>query len=204
MKEDNEQLITHLRDDVGVLEDERVVDAFRRADRGYFVLPDHLPEAYEDYPLPIGYDQTISQPTVVAFMLEKLQPEPGHEVLDVGSGSGWTTALLAFLVGGEGRVVGVERVPELVDLGRRNLMRFDLPQSNIINWRDLSGEFDRILVNAALDCERQGEKIFGPHLREGGVMVASVENRVVVFVKNDNSLSVTATFSGFRFVPFIE
>jgi protein-L-isoaspartate(D-aspartate) O-methyltransferase len=86
----------------GYLKTPRIIEAFRKIDRADFVPPDLLAEAYGNYPLPIGYGQTISQPLTVAFMFELLQPERGDKILDVGSGSGWTTALLAYIVSQEG------------------------------------------------------------------------------------------------------
>jgi protein-L-isoaspartate(D-aspartate) O-methyltransferase len=88
--------------------------AFAAAPRRGFLPRDQRRHAGHDGPLPIGHGQTSSQPRTVAAMLRLLDVRPGHRVLDVGAGSGWTTALLAHLVGDEGRVEGVEVVPELV------------------------------------------------------------------------------------------
>src|SRR5919112_3569353 len=85
-----------------------------------------------DGPLPIGDGQTSSQPRTVANMLRLLGVGPGHRVLDVGSGSGWTTALLAHLVGPAGEVVGVELEPSLVELGRANLAATGQPWARIV------------------------------------------------------------------------
>ena len=103
-----EELVAHLERNTGVLKTPVLKAAFKVVDRKDFVAGDYAIEAYEDYPLPIGYGQTISQPTTVAFMCELLGPKRGDKILDLGSGSGWTTALLAHVVGPEGSVVGVE------------------------------------------------------------------------------------------------
>ena len=103
---------------------DRISEALAAVPRRDF-LPDAMRRlADEDRALDIGYGSTCSQPWTVAYMLRLLDPQPGDRVLDVGSGSGWTTALLAHLVGPTGSVTGVEIVPALVsrsqaDLGSR-------------------------------------------------------------------------------------
>ena len=87
--ETKEELFAHLKDVTRVLEDPLVRRAFIDIDRADFVGEDYKVEAYEDYALPIGYGQTISQPTTVGFMFELLGAREGDKVLDVGSGSGW-------------------------------------------------------------------------------------------------------------------
>jgi len=118
--QNNKELIKHLIAR-NVLKTKAIIDAFQAVDRIDFVPLKYLDEAYGDYPLPIGYGQTISQPFTVAFMLELLQPQKGDKILDVGSGSGWTTALLAHIVQEEGSVRGIELIPELVAFGKKNL-----------------------------------------------------------------------------------
>ncbi len=132
----------------------RVADAFRAAPREGFLPPGLRHRAALDAPLPIGHGATNSQPWTVRFMLERLQVPVSARVLDVGSGSGWTTALLAHLTGSTGSVLGVEVVPELVELGRANLAALDLPWARIelalpgtLGLPGL-GPFDRILVSA--------------------------------------------------------
>src|SRR4051812_3505718 len=92
----------------GSLKSPRLINAFRHVDREDFVIPEAREFAHVDSPLRLPYNQTISQPTTVAFMLELLQVELGHKVLEVGAASGWTVALLAQIVGRAGMVIGVE------------------------------------------------------------------------------------------------
>ena len=120
---DNQSLINHLIN-VGVLKTPEIIKAFYKIDRAFFVPKEFHDYAYEDYPLSIGYGATISQPYTVAFMLELLQPKKGEKILDVGSGSSWTTALLAHIVGIKGKIFGVEIVPELIKFAKDNLKKF--------------------------------------------------------------------------------
>src|SRR5687767_9613389 len=109
----------------GVLRTPRILEAFRAIDRADFVPDDLKGQADVNAPLPIGEGQTISQPLTVAFMLELLQPQPGNNILDLGSGSGWQTALLAHIVGGEGRVTALEIIPELYEQSRKNIEKYN-------------------------------------------------------------------------------
>lgn len=95
----NAQLIKHLTES-GVLVSKNLINAFESIDRADFLRSTSTP--YGDFPLPIGHGQTNSQPTTVAITLELLKPEKGDKIMDVGAGSGWTTALLAFVVGKAG------------------------------------------------------------------------------------------------------
>ena len=173
------QLVTNLIR-TGVLETKEITDAFLHVDRKNFVLSEYEDEAYGDYPLPIGYGQTISQPTTVAMMLEWLQPKKGEKILDVGSGSGWTTALLADIVGPAGKVFGVEIVPELVAFGQKNLDKSNCPKANILQAGEKLGlpqeaPFDRILVSAA---GRVIPKELVDQLKIGGTMVIPVGSSI--------------------------
>ena len=100
-------------------------EAFRAVARTDFLRPRDQSNAGVDAPIAIGEGQTNSQPRTVFAMLELLDVQPGQRVLDVGSGSGWTTALLAHLVGPTGIVIGTELVPELVAFGGANLAKYD-------------------------------------------------------------------------------
>ena len=139
----------------------------------------HLPIGQQQYAgldraLPIGYGQTNSQPTTVRAMLRALRVGTGMRVLDVGSGSGWTTVLLARLVGETGTVVGVERIAEAVTDGGRAV---GLPWASVrlagpVLGAPEAAPFDRILVSA------QGDDVPGPlvdQLAQNGLMVVPVD-----------------------------
>lgn len=189
----------------GVLKSENVIQAFRGVDRADFVLPDDRGRAYFDAPLAIGFGQTISQPTVVAFMLELLLPRRGERVLDVGSGSGWTTTLLASLVGEEGRVTGVEIVPELVAMGARNLAKYRFPWAEIMPAGKEIGlpreaPFHKILVSAAAPSLPQ-ELVY--QLKDGGAMAIPIESAIWHVRKGPRGKLEINKFEGFAFVPLI-
>jgi protein-L-isoaspartate(D-aspartate) O-methyltransferase len=97
--------------------------AFHKVHRRNFVPKALQSQAEIDAPLPIGFGQTISQPTTVRLMLGWLDAKPGETILDVGFGSGWTTALLSQIVGPKGRVFAIEKIPQLVEFGRDNCDR---------------------------------------------------------------------------------
>jgi len=188
-----------------VLRTDSIIDAFRAVDRRDFVLKECEREAYGDYPLPIGLGQTISQPTTVAFMLELLQPQEGDKILDVGSGSGWTTALLARIAGEKGKVLGLEKVPELVVLGKDNLAKYDFPNVEIRQAEQELGlkkeaPFDKILVSAAA---RTIPEELVKQLKTGGVMVIPINNDVLKIEKTSKKENRIQRFEGFVFVPLV-
>ncbi|MBU2595449.1 protein-L-isoaspartate O-methyltransferase [Patescibacteria group bacterium] len=149
----NEELINYLIG-TGVLKSLNIIRAMSKIDRKDFVTPECENFAYDDSPCSIGYGQTISQPTTVAFMIEQLAPEVGDKVLDIGYGSGWTTAILASIVGEEGRVFAFEIIPILKRFGERNVRTYKFENVNFIEGDGSKGlpreaPFDRILVSAA-------------------------------------------------------
>lgn len=152
----------------------RAMDATPRAG---FLLPEDRQWAGVDMPLSIGSGQTNSQPWTVREMLRLLGVRPGHTVLDVGSGSGWTTAILAELVGPTGSVLGLERIPQVMEFGRANLERSERPWAAIrLASRGMLGApeeapFDRILVSAEAD---RFPDALADQLADGGVLVIPV------------------------------
>ena len=108
MTPEYENLIESLIKD-GYLKTPSIIEAFKNIDRADFVPEECKGDACVNAPLPIGFEQTISQPLTVAFMIELLEPKPGERILDIGSGSGWVTAILAYIVGSEGKVIGYRK-----------------------------------------------------------------------------------------------
>jgi len=195
------KLVNHLINS-GVLKSPQITNAFKKINRTDFVLPEYIEEAYGDYPLSIGYGQTISQPTTVAFMLEQLQPQIKDKILDIGSGSGWTTALLGYIVGSQGKVYGIERIPELVEFGKNNLAKYKMPWTQIVLAQDLElpdqAPFDKILVSAA--AEELPEELI-EQLKVNGRLIIPVQNSIWKINKIARDKIQQQEFPGFVFVP---
>ena len=181
----------------------RIIQTFSHINRKDFVLPKYKNEAYGDYPLSIGYGQTISQPSTVAFMLKLLNPSRGDKILDVGSGSGWTTALLAYLVGDKGKVIGIELIPELVELGRKNLQKYKFTNAQIfLAQKELGYKkealYDKILVSAAVP--KLPQQLLG-QLKPKGIMVVPIQNALWKITKTREYTYRKGVYPGFVFVP---
>src|SRR3989338_4203116 len=202
------------------LRSSRSEDAFRAVPRANFVPQELRDQAYEDYPLPIGFGATISQPTTVAFMLEKLDVRLGQKVLDIGSGSGWTTGLLSHLVGTKGRVTGLEIVSELVTLGRKNMEHLysdileniriemapmpeiQLAKKGVVGLPE-EAPFDRILVSAAA---RKIPPELIEQLKPDGILIIPIGaehaiQKIVRIRKTQGDTLTTEEYPGFVFVP---
>ena len=112
----------------GWLKTPRIIEVFKKIKRVDF-LPQNMKDLAEvNEAMSIGHRQTISQPLVVTFILELLQPKEGEKILDVGSGSGWTFSLLAEIVGEKGKVIAIELISELKEFGERNTIKYILSQ----------------------------------------------------------------------------
>lgn len=185
---------------------DRVREAFASIRREDFLPPEQRGFAGEDRAINIGYRQTNSQPTTVANMLVLLEVEEGHKVLDVGCGSGWTTALLGELVGSSGEVDGVELVPELVIWGQQNLTRYPMSWVSISQASEKTlglpdrAPFDRILVSA--EAGSLPDELV-EQLAVGGVMVIPVAGRMTVVRRTDGEPTIEH-HGHYAFVPLIE
>ncbi|MFZ3074119.1 MAG: protein-L-isoaspartate O-methyltransferase [Minisyncoccales bacterium] len=199
----------------GYLKTVRLIDAFRAIRRRDF-LPINLPNrdmlAELDEAISIGFAQTISQPAVVAFMLELLSPQPGQKILDIGYGSGWTTALLAYIASGggaAGKVVAIERIPELALFGRNNISKYNFINRKIVRYVVGDGSrgywpqapYDRILASAAATSI---PKTWIKQLKIGGIIVAPQENAIVKITKNSQTITTEERHEGFAFVPLVQ
>ncbi len=182
-----------------------VTEAFEAVPRAGFLPPEVQARAEYDGPVPIGYEQTSSQPRTVAAMLRLLDVRPGQRVLDVGSGSGWTTGLLAHLVGPEGAVFGVEVVPELVAWGSANLAATTYAWASIraampgVLGLPEAAPFDRILVSA--DARSLPEELVD-QLADGGRLVVPVRGTMTLAVRTGDELEISH-HGHYRFVPLI-
>jgi len=207
MKSDMSGLVEFLMQ-IGVLKTDSLIDAFQTNDRYDFVPYSSHGYAYDNNPVSIGHGQTNSQPYTVAFMMELLQPKSGNEVLDVGFGSGWTTAILAKVVGKQGSVLAVEIIPEIFEFGKANLQKYNYPNITLFqgSWTDIpEREFDRILVSAA--AASFVPQLLAKRLKVGGRLVIPVRNafgqsiRLIEKIK-DNDLE-EHNYPGFIFVPLV-
>lgn len=128
-----------------------ILNAFREVPREAFVSPDYAQLAYDDHPLPIEAGQTISQPYIVALMIEAAAIKPGDRVLEVGAGSGYAAAVISRIAA---KVIGIERQRELVEISRERLRRFGYDNVDILEgdgtrgWPD-EAPFDAILAAAS-------------------------------------------------------
>lgn len=208
----NDELIYTLRS-YGLVKSKRVEAAMRAVDRGHYSTdPD---QAYCDRPHGIGCSQTISAPHMHAMCLELLLDHavPGAKVLDVGSGSGYLTACLGHLVGDQGKVIGIDRIPELVEWGTNNI-RKDSPQllekrvveiRNVDGWEGVKDEapFDAIHVGAAAATLPQP---LVDQLRPGGRLIIPVgrdDQELLQVDKQADGSIVQQRVLGVRYVPLV-
>ena len=187
--------------------DPRVLDAMRRVPRHLFVPEEYRWRAYDDSPLPIGHDQTISQPYIVGYMSEALELRPTDRVLEIGTGSGYQAAILGELAA---QVYTIEIVPELAERARGALsaagyQNVHVRQGNgYLGWPD-AAPFDRIIVTAAPDKVPQA---LVDQLAVGGIMVVPVggvyDDQVMTILRKTDKGVITRETLPVRFVPMVK
>lgn len=187
------------------LRDVRVLEAMRTICRELFVPAPYLEDAYADRALAVGFGQTISQPYIVAYMTERLGVEPHHHVLEVGTGTGYQTAVLAKLAR---TVVSVERIAELSETARERVASADVSNVTFVTGdgglgAKEYGPFDRIMVTAA--APRVPVTLL-KQLVDGGRMVLPVgeegDQRLVLVERRGDRFDETNMLR-VRFVPLL-
>jgi protein-L-isoaspartate(D-aspartate) O-methyltransferase len=184
------------------IKDPRVLDAMRRVPRHEFVPEAMRLGAYDDTPLPIGYNQTISQPYIVAYMSEALDLQPTHRVLEIGTGSGYQAAVLGELARD---VYTIEIVEPLAARARETLKRLGYANIHVrtgngyLGWPE-QAPFDRVMVTAAPDAVPQA---LIDQLKVGGLMAIPVgvgDQELRILRRTEKGLETLRTLP-VRFVP---
>lgn len=197
-----------------VLKSKALINAFKKIERKDFLPEEEKNKADLNVPLSIKFGQTNSQPETVAFMLEKLSPQKGQKILDIGSGSGWTSALLAEIVGDEGRVFGMEIIKDLKRFSEKNISKYNFIKKGIVKifcadaYKGLPQEapFDKILVSAV--AKKIPDALLN-QLAVGGRMIIPIGEELkiqkLVLISKSNQGKITSlSFPGFVFVPLIK
>ncbi len=189
------------------IRDNRVLSAMERVPREKFVHPDFLEHAYEDRALPIECGQTISQPFIVAYMLQEARLDERHKVLEIGTGSGYQTALLSYLTR---RVYSIERHRPLLKSAEARLQELDIVNvttrhaDGYEGWPE-QGSFDRIIVTAA---PTEVPQALIDQLGPDGILILplteSDDLQTLVRLTRQDGRIVNETLIPVRFVPMLE
>ena len=192
LEKENRELVEWLKKR-GMIKSKRVEEAFLKTPRHCFVRRDYLQHAYVDAPLPTFCGQTISQPSIVAYMLEALDLKPKQKVLEIGAGSGWNACLIARIVE-PGKVITIERYKQLVEFARKNIEKVGVKNVEVILGDGKQGyekgaPYDRIVLTAA--CKGVPEALF-EQLKDKGKLLAPVGNAfsqwLVLFEKSEGKI----------------
>lgn len=198
----NESLIEHLKS-IGYLKSRNVEKALRDVPREMFV-PDSIKYlAYRDVPLHIGENQTISQPATVVAMTEALDVKEGQKILEIGTGSGWQSAILGKLVGEKGMVYSVEILDVLVKLAKENLKKMDIKNVKVFKGDGSMGlekyaPYDRIVVTAG---SPEIPKPLLKELKKDGLLVIPVGNLYLQKMYAVTKSGEKKDLGNFMFVP---
>ena len=193
-------------EEIGERED-KILETMKKINREYFVPENLRALAYLDEVLPIGNEQTISQPSTVARMLQILELKKGEDVLEIGTGSGWNVGLIAEIVK-PGKVMGYEIIEELYKNAKENLKKFDFGnlEIKIGDFRDEKRKFDRIIFTAGIEFEQEDfiEGYAKEHLRNNGILVCPYRKGPLMILKNkDGKIRRDFTQEEYVFVPLV-
>ncbi|MEM4589905.1 MAG: protein-L-isoaspartate(D-aspartate) O-methyltransferase [Candidatus Micrarchaeia archaeon] len=189
--------------------DEKIASAMREIKRELFIPAELKDSSYLDLPLPIGFGQTISAPSMVGIMLKELDVKEGTTVLEVGTGSGWQTCLLAKLVGNNGKIYSIERIKELAENAKQIIKQLGIENVEIIVKDGTEGlqersPFDRIIVSAGAP---QIPPPLLEQLKKGGKMLIPLGigywQDLVLVEKNENGGITTRAILPVMFVPLL-
>jgi len=191
----------------GFLTDSKVESAFREVPRHNFVPESLKNRAYENEPIHLMKRQTISQPSVVSRMTEWLDLKEGQKVLEIGSGSGWQSAILAKIVG-NGKIFTIERHSKLASFAKKNLERLGIKNVKIILGDGRLGlieesPFDRIMITAA--CKEVPPALLD-QLSLGGLLIAPVGENIqslILLRKTPEGIAEIKNQKGYVFVPLV-
>ncbi|HKK82932.1 MAG TPA: hypothetical protein VJ958_01755 [Atribacterota bacterium] len=199
---------------------DRIIAAISVIDRIFFV--EHKSDAYIDTALPIGYDQTISQPSTVARMLMLANPEPGNDLLELGAGSGWNASLAGYIVY-PGKVISMDIVPQLVEEAYKNLNELKIHLNSedrdrltniefsnfnilkeLVNWQE---KYDKIIITAGISREQEIliHQLANKALNEKGILVCPhVHGPLIILKKENGKINKDTTMEQYIFVPLLE
>jgi len=205
--DDNEKLIQGIKY-LEYLKSKNVEEALRKYRREFFVPEGCRHLAYRDFPISIGFNQTISQPSTVVAMTEALEVKPGEKVLEIGTGSGWQAAILSYLVGEKGHVYTIEILEDLAEFARGNLIKVGIKNVDVFVGDGSLGmekkaPFDKIIVTAA--CPDIPEPLLD-QLKVGGIMVLPIGNlylQDMVVIKKLKDKVDKKSIGSFMFVPLV-
>jgi protein-L-isoaspartate(D-aspartate) O-methyltransferase len=195
----------------GYLKSDLIIDAFSEINRVEFLPDDLKKEALANVALPIGYGRIILQPSVMASMLELLNPQRGHNVLVIGSSSGWAVTLFCYIVGRQGQVTAVERNSSLMQWGENNVDKYNYRRNGkegVAEFYNIDGTkgfkknapYDDILVLSPM-------KIISKNLKKqlfvGGKLVALVKNNIYYLEKKSQKDFYEEEYPGFGGAPLV-
>ncbi len=205
-EEKRRRMVERLKEELGI--SDKVAKAMLKVPRHLFVPSSYEKEAYMDTPLPIGKGQTISAPHMVAIMCELLDLKRGEKVLEVGAGSGYHAAVVAEIVGKEGKVIAIERIPELAERARNTLRYLGYDNVKVIIGDGSKGyppeaPYDKIYVTASAP---DVPKPLIDQLKPGGRMVIPIgkyDQHLYVIEKDERGKVKRRVWGPVRFVLLI-